>query len=168
VVLLILAVIWAAVLIPPLLGARAEARPADSIGDFRRQLSVLRRAAPAAMPPAHTMGPPTAVASNVVPIGPLQPAHVRDAVRRQRTLKRRRDVFYALLSSMGGTLVLGLVPGMGVLLALHVLLDVLFVAYVALLLRMRNETAEREMKVRFLPQHGPTPEPMLALRRSVN
>ena len=165
-VLLILAVIWAAVLIPPLLGARAEARPADSIGDFRRQLSVLRRAAPAAVPPAHTMGPP--VTSNVVPIGPLQPAHVRDAVRRQRTLKRRRDVFYALLSSMGGTLVLGLIPGMRALLGLHVVLDVLFVAYVALLLHMRNETAEREMKVRFLPQHGPAPEPLLALRRSVN
>ncbi|HVL27065.1 MAG TPA: hypothetical protein VM390_02875 [Acidimicrobiales bacterium] len=45
-VLLILAVIWAAVLIPPFLRARAEGRPADSITDFHRQLSVLRRTGP--------------------------------------------------------------------------------------------------------------------------
>jgi hypothetical protein len=83
-------------------------------------------------------------------------------------VKRRRDVFYALVTSMGGTLLLGLVPGMHVLLGLHLILDALFVAYVALLLRMRNAAAEREMKVRFLPHAGPAPEPMLALRRSAN
>jgi hypothetical protein len=164
VVLLILAVIWAAVLIPPLMGARAEGRPADSIGDFRRQLTVLRRAAPASMPPAHTM----ATMGNVVPIVPVEQLQLRATASRQRTLKRRRDVFYALLSAMAGTLVLGLVPGMRALLGLHLVLDALFVGYVALLLRMRNETAEREMKVRFLPQAGPAPEPLLALRRSAN
>ena len=166
-VLLILAVIWAAVLIPPLLGARAEGRPADSIGDFRRQLSVLRRAAPHSMPPAHTMQNLQAM-GNVVPLVPVEQVAVRTAASRQRTLKRRRDVFYALLSAMAGTLLLGLVPGMRALLGLHVVLDLLFAGYVTLLLRMRNETAEREMKVRFLPQAGPAPEPLLALRRSVN
>jgi len=161
VVLLILAVIWAAVLIPPLLGARAEARPADSIGDFRRQLSVLRRTAPVSMPPAHTMG-------NVVPIVPVQPAVVvRDSARRRRTLKRRRDVFYALLTAMGGSLLLAVV-GLKAMLGLHLLLDVAFAGYVAMLVRMRNETAERDMKVRFLPQHGSAAEPVLALRRSAN
>jgi hypothetical protein len=162
VVLLILAVIWAAVLIPPLLGARAEGRPADSIGDFRRQLSVLRRAAPASMPPAHTM-------TNVVPFTVPQPAAaVRESARRRRTLKRRRDVFYALLSAMGGTLLLGMVPGMHVLLGLHLVLDAVFAGYVALLLRVRNEAAERDMKVRFLPQASHGPEQLLALRRSAN
>jgi hypothetical protein len=163
VVLLILAVIWAAVLIPPLMGARAEARPADSIGDFRRQLKVLRRAAPISMAPAHTMN-----VSNVVPFTPVQPATLRESSRRRRTLKRRRDVFYALLSAMAGTLVLGMVPGMRAMWGLHLLLDVAFAGYVAMLVRMRNETAERDMKVRFLPQTPPAAESMLALRRSAN
>jgi hypothetical protein len=163
VVLLILAVIWAAVLIPPLLGARAEGRPADSIGDFRRQLSVLRRAAPVGMPPAQSLA-----AYGTVPFVPAPRTQSRhDAVRR-RTVKRRRDVFYALVASMGGTLVLGLMPGLRVMLGLHVILDALFVAYVALLVRMRNAAAEREMKVRFLPHTASAPEPAFALRRSAN
>jgi hypothetical protein len=45
----------------------------------------------------------------------------------------------------------------------------MFVTYVALLVHMRNQAAEREMKVRFLPQHlgARRPEPAtLLLRRS--
>ncbi len=45
-VLLVLAVVWAAVLIPPALRARQEGRPSDSISNFRRQLAVLRRTGP--------------------------------------------------------------------------------------------------------------------------
>ena len=45
-VLLILAVVWAAVLVPPWLRNRADARPADSITAFRRRLSVLERTGP--------------------------------------------------------------------------------------------------------------------------
>ena len=162
-VLLILAVIWAAVLIPPLLGARAEGRPADSIGDFRRQLSVLRRAAPVGTPPANQLA-----AYGAVPFVPGPHTQSRQDAARRRTVKRRRDVFYALVTSMAGTLVLGMVPGFRVLLGLHLVLDALFVAYVALLVRMRNQAAEREMKVRFLPQATHAPEPAFALRRSAN
>jgi hypothetical protein len=157
VVLLILAVIWAAVLIPPLLGARAEGRPADSIGDFRRQLSVLRRAAPQ-----------TLAAYGTVPFVAGPHTQSRQDAARRRTVKRRRDVFYALVTSMAGTLVLGMVPGLRVLWGLHLVLDALFVAYVALLVRMRNQAAEREMKVRFLPHASAAPEPAFAMRRSAN
>jgi hypothetical protein len=163
VVLLILAVIWAAVLIPPLLGARAEGRPADSIGDFRRQLSVLRRAAPIGTP-----APQQLAAYGTVPFVPGPHTQSRQDAARRRTVKRRRDVFYALVSSMAGTLVLGMVPGMRVMWGLHLVLDALFVAYVALLVRMRNLAAEREMKVRFLPHAAPAPEPAFAMRRSAN
>jgi hypothetical protein len=164
VVLLILAVIWAAVLIPPLLGARAEGRPADSIGDFRRQLSVLRRAAPIGTPPP--TNPLAAYGAVPFVAGPHTQSR-QDAARR-RTVKRRRDVFYALVASMAGTLVLGMVPGLRVLLGLHLVLDALFLAYVGLLVRMRNQAAEREMKVRFLPHTTSAPEPAFALRRSAN
>jgi hypothetical protein len=59
------------------------------------------------------------------------------------------------------------------MLVAHVLADILLVAYVALLVHQRNVAAEREMKVRFLPQpHRLDPallraEPAL-LRRSAN
>src|SRR5437588_10387809 len=46
VVLLILALVWAAVLVPPWLRNRADARPADSITAFRHRLNVLERTGP--------------------------------------------------------------------------------------------------------------------------
>jgi len=166
VVLLFLAVIWAAVLVPPMLRARAEGRPADSIGTFRRQLHVLQRTGPVVMPPAHSMrlARPTGYGLPAVPMR-MSP----EAARRARTLKRRRDVLYGLLAAMGGTLVLGMLPSMRVLWGLHLVLDLLFAGYVAMLVRMRNMAAERELKLRFIPPAGATPEPaLLALRRSAN
>jgi hypothetical protein len=59
------------------------------------------------------------------------------------------------------------------MLVAHVVADILLVAYVALLVHQRNVAAERDMKVRFLPQaHRLDPallraEPAL-LRRSAN
>jgi hypothetical protein len=46
VVLLFVAAVWAAVIIPPLLRSRTENRPNSSVTDFRRQLSTLQRAVP--------------------------------------------------------------------------------------------------------------------------
>ncbi|MDQ3756373.1 MAG: hypothetical protein M3394_00765 [Actinomycetota bacterium] len=161
-VLLFLAVIWAAVLVPPMLRARAEGRPADSIGNFRHQLSVLQRAAPGLVSPANSLRSP--MLPRPVLYGGARPVS-SEAARRARTLKRRRDVLFGLLGAMGGSLVLGMLPSLRVLWGLHLVLDALFVGYVALLVRMRNAAAEREMKLRFLPS-GPAPEPALLLRRS--
>ncbi len=172
-VLLVLAVIWAAVLIPPMLRARAEARPADSIGHFRRQLHVLQRTAPsvlgatsAAPFPGRAVSVPSAAFRHVPPARAPH-GYSPEAARRARTLKRRRDVLFTLLSAMGATLVLGLLPPLRALLGLHVVLDLLFVGYVALLIRARNAAAEREMKLRFLPATAP-PDNVLLLRRSAN
>jgi hypothetical protein len=46
IVLLAVAAIWAAVIVPPLLRSRTENRPNSSVTDFRRQLSTLQRAVP--------------------------------------------------------------------------------------------------------------------------
>ena len=165
-VLLFLAVIWAAVLVPPMLRARAEGRPADSIGTFRHQLSVLQRTAPGMVAPANTLRSPMTPYRNIAPglaIRSVSP----EAARRARTLKRRRDILFGLLGAMGGSLVLGLLPSLRVLWGLHVVLDALFVGYVVLLVRMRNIAAEREMKLRFIPS-APVPEPALLLRRSAH
>lgn len=150
-----------------MLRARAEGRPADSIGSFRRQLSVLQRTAPSAVAAANALGtrryPPTAP----VPTYRMARSYTPESERRARTLRRRRDVLLALLAAMGLTFVLALIPGFGVLWGAHLVVDAAFVGYVALLVRMRNVAAEREMKLRFLPGSVPA-EPALALRRSAN
>lgn len=166
--LLILAVIWAGV-VASLVRDRVGERPSDSIGSFRRQLHVLQRTAPASVIPANTLYAPRE--HQVAPISAMparrRPVSASDA-RRARTMKRRKDVLVGLLSAMGVTLVLGLLPPLRSLLVLHVLLDLVFAGYVALLVRMRNVAAEQDMKLRFLPGAAGSPEPALALRRSAN
>jgi Flp pilus assembly protein TadB len=98
---------------------------------------------------------------------PLWSATAMAESRRRRTQARRREVFMGLVISMGATLVLGFIPSMQVFWALHVVLDVLFAGYVALLVHLRNLANERSAKVRFLPAR-PQVEPALLLRRSVN
>lgn len=176
-VLLLLAVVWAAVLVPPLMRARAEGRPADSIGSFRRQLGVLQRTGPTSVVPANTLRISSAPHLSTVPasLNPARRYSPADA-KRARTLRRRREVLVSLLAAMGATLVLGMLPALRVLWGLHLVLDALFIGYVVLLVRMRNVAAERDMKVRFMPR---TPavldlrdplraEPALVLRRSAN
>ena len=190
--LLVLAAIWAAVLIPPAIRSRAERRPGRSVLSFNRQLSVLERTAPytrraggdhwyrprAASPLAPVHGPvrtPRGSAiggANRAPVRPLRAPSASSAAR-SRTIRRRRDVLSALVVAVFATLVLGLLPAFRVMLLFHVVADLLLVAYVALLIHQRNVAAEREMKVRFLPNaHRLEPamlraEPAL-LRRSAN
>jgi hypothetical protein len=78
------------------------------------------------------------------------------AQRRRMAKKRRRDVFFALVAAALGSLVLGLIPGLRVMLYVQVLCDLLLGAYVMLLVRMRNLAAEREIKLTYLaPQAAP-------------
>lgn len=169
VVLIVLAAVWAAFLLPPILRARSEHRPSGSITDFRRQLHVLSRTTPAG--PGGPQFPGRAMVQSpgrVVPIrNGMSPVGAPLRLGRKRaTVKRRRDVFVGLLVAMAGSLVLGALPPLRVLWTIHVLLDVLFAAYVGALIYLRNQAAERDMKVRFLPQAAP--EPALLLRRSAN
>ena len=152
-VLLILAVVWALFLVPQVLRARAEKAPADSIGAFRAQLSVLQRTGPAVVshPGRPTMNVPA-----------YRPAGISG---KEQIRRRRQNILFGLLGAMGVTLFLGLLAP--VFLALHVMLDVLFGVYCFLLVRARQLAAEREMKVRYLP--GPMlsrAEPSLLLTRS--
>lgn len=63
VVLLAVAAVWAAVIVPPLLRSRVENRPNSSVTDFRRQLSTLQRAVPTrTMVPMRGMARPLAQA----------------------------------------------------------------------------------------------------------
>jgi hypothetical protein len=169
-VLVILAVIWAAVLLPPYLQNRRETRPGDSIATFRSQLSVLERTTPGGRsgslsrldvgryePPRYV--PPARRATG-------RPASSA-SMRRAGVRKRRRDVFLTLLAAVGvsfvGAVLLG---GTTWMLFLAVLLT--FLGYVGLLVNLQQQTVERDEKVRYL-QPGPrrtAPEPQLLLRRS--
>lgn len=173
VALIVLAAIWAAFLLPPIFRARAENRPSGSISDFRRQLRVLARSAPSRTASYSPYPAGLAYAPRPRPLvaqsQSSMPAASRTARSRQ-SIKRRRDVLAGLLVAMAGSLVLGFLPPLRALWAVHVLVDVLFVAYVGLLVYLRNLAAERDMKVRFLPTAPPhaTAEPALLYRRSAN
>ena len=188
-VLVILALIWVAVLVPPIIRRRSERRPADSISAFRRQLTVLRRTRPYAparglvpeRPRAHAYvaGPAapvtslsarrsmaTARARQARPVAPRALAVAGLPSTRTRTLRRRRDVFVVLLGAAVLTLLLGLIPALRVVLYAHLVVDVLLGAYVALLVRQRGVAAEQDMKVRFFP--GPQAQEPAMLRRTPN
>lgn len=169
-VLLVLAGIWGVVIYGYVRERLAETRPADSIGSFRRQLSVLQRTGPVVHPTLRLASP-------------VSPAAVRRRRGPSAAQMRRRNILSGLVASMGGSLLLGFIPPLRVMWGLHLVLDVAFVVYVVLLVRLRNVAAEREMKVRFLPSvpsipsassrsalpvASRAPEPALLLRRTGN
>jgi hypothetical protein len=154
VVLLILAVVWGVFLVPQVLRARADRGPADSIGSFRNQLSMIEQSLPGGAPRGVTSlasrrPQPMMGIGAPVRMGALPPT-------RAELQKRRRDVLLALLAAVVTTLALGLLFRPALL--LNGIADVAFAGYVALLVRARTIAAEREMKVRYLP--GPMPMPM--------
>jgi hypothetical protein len=160
VVLLVLAGIWIAVIAVPVVRARSDGKLGDSIGSFRRHLSVLERAAPLTVVPANRMHLPRNHASGT--IGPYRPVTTYGRVgpgrgKRQQAQKRRRDVLLGLVVAAAGSAMLAMIPGLSVMWMVNVVVDVLFVGYIALLVRMRNVAAEREMKLTFLPNARPIP-----------
>jgi hypothetical protein len=167
VILVVLALIWAAVLVPPMLRGRVDARPDASVNHFRRHLHVLQRTGPTAVRAANTLRIPSFAPPTPAPSYRVARTYSPEAARRARTLRRRRDVLFTLLAAMGATLVLGFLPSLRMLWALHVVLDLLFGAYVAMLIRARGLAAERAMKLRFLPATARA-DNIVLLRRSAN
>jgi hypothetical protein len=148
-VLVILAVIWAAVLLPPFLQNRSESRPADSISAFRSQLNVLERRSVGMHGGQGTSGQPARpVAPSATFSGVPSRSFDRARLARTEAKKRRRDILVTLLAAAGITLVLTVL--MPQVLPLHLAIDVLLAAYVALLVRHKKLAEERAMKVRAM------------------
>ncbi|MGH9224928.1 MAG: hypothetical protein ACRD2W_14400 [Acidimicrobiales bacterium] len=122
-VFVVLGLIWAAVLIPPVLRARAERR-AEFIDSFQEQMGALRK------------GRREAAALN----------DHRVARRRVSPAKRRRDVLGGLVGAMLGALVLGAFPSLRLVWVLFLFLLNLFLGYVALLAHQRNLARRRRMQ----------------------
>src|SRR6185312_14105070 len=66
--------------------------------------------------------------------------------------KRRRDVLLALIAGVVATLLLAAVARTSAMWVLQVAFDLLLAGYVALLVRMRNLAAERQLKLRYMPR----------------
>ncbi len=139
-VLVILAALWAVVLLPPLLRSRTE-RSNDSIGDFNYRLDVLGR-------------------TN----GGLRDETMRSA-RGTRAAKRRRDVTRSLLLAVGVTGLLGLATNVAAIWMLNVVADVALLAFFALWLWAKSLANERAAKVRRMPAPRPA---QLPLRRAAS
>ncbi|MEO7428632.1 MAG: hypothetical protein ABIY48_04530 [Acidimicrobiales bacterium] len=173
-VLVILAAIWAAVLLPPYLQNRRDTRPGDSIATFRTQLSVLERTTPGgrsgslARLDVGRYDPPTYVppAARRAPGRAARPAPSQAAMRRAEARRRRRDVFLTLLGAVAVTFVLAVVFG-GSVWMLHLAIDLGFLGYVGMLVSLQQQSLEKDDKVRYLAPapRRTAPEPLL-LRRS--
>ncbi|HAM01471.1 MAG TPA: hypothetical protein DCQ30_04495 [Acidimicrobiaceae bacterium] len=183
-VLLILAIVWAAVLGPSLLRRRSE-RSTDSIGAFHRQLRVLERAGPTTVDPAHRLdtaypsGSPFRVSSAqgaTFVVRPDATSHAGRAVAsraarrpdpyfRPDACRRRRNVLVGLLSVLVFTGLIGAVPAMRPALFVTIAGAVMVAGYVALLVYLRTLALEREVKLRYLP--GPVEADASAVARRI-
>ena len=152
-VVVVLVLIWAAVLVPPALRARADRR-AEFIDSFRAQMGALGNGSAAAAP---------------CPAAPA-PVPAERPVRRVSAVQRRRDVLGGLLGAMIGALVLGAVPSLRMVWALFLFLLNLFIGYCSLLAHQRSKVAhvrpavtavstqkERRVRVRVRREPALTP-----------
>lgn len=155
VVLVFLAILWAAVLVPPYLRSRAEARPADSIVSFRQQLAVLERTTPGRTARAVSPQPEPLRAAPTL----LEPPRSAEEARRRRVL-----VIESLAVLAAVTLLAQL--AIGGLLVVHVAVDALLGGAVWLNVQRQRISRERAAKVRYLhPVRAGAPAPAL-LRRA--
>jgi hypothetical protein len=169
-VLLVLAALWGAFFLWPILSGRSSGRRADSIGDFTYRLGVIgktgghrrRREAPTAIP--------VAMPPSIPPSRPLGAAGNRGTAliappsAMTRSQRRRRDVLVVLGVAVLSTALLAVVAGNPLFYLVQAFTDVMLVAYLVLLVRMKQTATERRAKVHYLP--APAPAPSLVLRRS--
>lgn len=177
--LLVLVVLWGAVLIPPWIADRCRDRPVQTMASFTRRLQQLEQLehAPYASPAlardaygddvdsdgydvgsGHGFGLQADGYGDEVLDGDDAPVRADGSGVSRAALRRRRQVFFLLLTAVAASL--------GVLLALrtatavyvHVGALVLFTTYVTLLVRHHQRATERVAKVRYLsPIRAPRP-----------
>lgn len=152
-VLILLAIVWAIVLVPPMVRNRVDSRPGSSVTSFRNGLDVLGRAAPGASLASRRPSRPDL---------PLPGAPTGRAAAR----KRRRDVLVGLVATAAFTFLLALAFG-GILVLVHLAVDVALAGYVFLLVQLRKLASERSTKVRYLgpPVHQVQPR-LVTVRRT--
>jgi hypothetical protein len=161
-VLILLAVVWAAVLVPPFVRNRRNARPDNSVVSFRAQLSTLERATPG----TSLRSVSTSSSSPSAPVT-VSGRPRSGSARRSDVKRRRREVLVTLLGATGFTFVLLVTVG-GTLVTTAFLASAGGLgAYVFALRQLRARSMERVAKVRPLVRRV-APLPTLDLRRTVS
>jgi hypothetical protein len=184
-VLVVLAVLWAAFFLWPLLSGRSSSgRRSDSIGDFSYRLGVIgktgghhrrRRSTPQAIPvamppsipparPLHAPVPGANGSRGPVPRAASAPVLGLPRPGMTRSQRRRRDVLLILGVGVLSTLLLAIVAGNSLFWMVQALTDVLLAGYLLLLVKMKRTESMRRAKVHYLP--GPSAASALALRRT--
>ncbi len=157
-VLIILAAVWAAVLVPPLVRSRREGRPDNSVVSFRAQLSTLERATPGTslrnLPPGSAT-----IAGMGMSVSPQYLSRDRKSAK-----QRRRDVLTGLLAASTFSLLLRFLVAGTFTTTLLLLSLAATGAYVYALRQMHVRSMERVAKVHPLRRHNPPGS--LALRRT--
>ena len=151
--LFILAVVWAVYLVS-WARSRSENRSVNSISSFSKHLSVLERTTPGGRSSARTRlaDSPAPLRSGSLARPAFAPTRYRPAgtvMSRRQARERRKNVLFALVGAALVTLLLTLVVG-GAFLYLHLLIDLMLVAYVVLLAQTQRLAVERQQKVRYL------------------
>ena len=164
-VLVVLAAIWAAVLVPPFLQKRRATHPSSSVVDFHQQLAVLQRTGRALHgAPLQEGYAPAAVRAPRAP----QVRHAmapRPTLARHDVLRRRRDVVTTLACAAALTFALAIALGGSVWL-LQLIVDAALLGYVAMLLQIKQNRAPAN--VRYLPATRSSATQQALLRRSAN
>lgn len=144
-VLVLLAILWAWILLPGALRARRDASPVSSVDSFERTMGMLARHS-GKSPPRPTRSSP---GRHVLVL--RDAASVTGARRRSRAVRRRRTLLLRLQGAVGLTAVPAIALG-GLLWLLFAAAWLALLVYVLLLLEHRARRDEIRRKVRRLPQ----------------
>lgn len=128
-VIVLLALVWAAVLVPSVVRARLSTSPADGVRRFEHTMGLIES--------TRRPKPPASGRWIMVPRNTSSSAR-----RRARIVRRRRQMFVRMLAFAGTTLILGLLPHLHILLFLHVATDASIAYFVLRLVRLK--TTERK------------------------
>lgn len=134
-VLIILGVLWAAVLVPPLLRARSD-RKTGAIGDYAHTLGVLKT--------SNKRISGTRSAAALVDGSMHNPA----LAKRSAVKKRRRDVFNGLAGSVVVLGIVSLITRQGFTIALFILAGVALGVYTYLLFQINEMEKQKRAKSR--------------------
>jgi hypothetical protein len=174
-VLIVVAAAWAAVLLPPLLRSRMDARPGSSVSSFRRQLTSLQRSVPGSgVSPMRSMARPLAGSPTRPGYGPVQRTNSTQARRGgvvavdpydMRTARagqgqrraapartttaakqRRQNILMGLLIATVGTGLLAFTTAASSMKYAFALSICLLIGYVYLLLQAKRSEDERSVR----------------------
>jgi hypothetical protein len=91
----------------------------------------------------------------------------QDPYFRREARERRRDVLLILISALVGTGLVSIIPAARMALVVTAICGLALMVYVVLLVRLKQQAFEREMKLRYMPRAQPQarPAPAFADRR---